>query len=158
MLPPRRPRLKQLIKGPRRPYRILYGFPPDFFCKICIFCSSYTVFSIIERQETCRYGKRRISGTKPAVYQVSRKKACIGPELAPIFFELRVHHKKVRFVVFASRKAMPVFWSLCSPQTVVCCHVLTLAHRYNAVRGHRTGSNNSGAENYLRRKTYENRR
>ena len=24
--------------------------------------------------------------------------------------------------------------------------VLTLAHRYNAVRGHRTGSNNSGAE------------
>ena len=36
--------------------------------------------------------------------------------------------------------------------------VLTLTHRYNAVRGHRTGSNNSGAENYLRRKTNENRR
>ena len=31
--------------------------------------------------------------------------------------------------------------------------VLTLTHRYNAVRGHRTGSNNSGAEDYLRRKT-----
>ena len=31
--------------------------------------------------------------------------------------------------------------------------VLTLSHRYNAVRGHRTGSNNSGAEDYLRRKT-----
>ena len=29
--------------------------------------------------------------------------------------------------------------------------VLTLTNRYNAVRGHRrTGSNNSGAENYLR--------
>ena len=29
--------------------------------------------------------------------------------------------------------------------------VLTLTHRYNAVRGHRTalGSNNSGAEDYL---------
>ena len=31
--------------------------------------------------------------------------------------------------------------------------VLTLSHGYNAVRGHRTGSNNSGMENYLRRKT-----
>ena len=31
--------------------------------------------------------------------------------------------------------------------------VLTLTHRYNnAVRGHRTRSNNSGAEDYLRRK------
>ena len=30
--------------------------------------------------------------------------------------------------------------------------VLTLTHRYNVVRGHRTGSNNSGAEDYLRRK------
>ena len=27
--------------------------------------------------------------------------------------------------------------------------VLTLSHGYNAFRGHRTGSNNSGAENYL---------
>ena len=27
--------------------------------------------------------------------------------------------------------------------------VLTLAHRYNAVRGHRTGSNNSGASGRL---------
>ena len=31
--------------------------------------------------------------------------------------------------------------------------VPTLTHRYNAVRGHRSGSNNSGAEDYLRRKT-----
>ena len=31
--------------------------------------------------------------------------------------------------------------------------VLTLSYRCNAVRGHRTGSNNSGAEDYLRRKT-----
>ena len=30
--------------------------------------------------------------------------------------------------------------------------VLTLSHGYNAVRGHRTGSNNSGTEDYLRRK------
>ena len=30
--------------------------------------------------------------------------------------------------------------------------VLTVTHGYNAVRGHRTGSNNSGAEDYLRRK------
>ena len=30
--------------------------------------------------------------------------------------------------------------------------VLTLTHRYNAVRCHRTGSNNSGAEDYLRKK------
>ena len=31
--------------------------------------------------------------------------------------------------------------------------VLTLTHRYNAVRGLRTGSNNSGVQDYLRRKT-----
>ena len=36
---------------------------------------------------------------------------------------------------------------------VVVVVVLTLIHRYNAVRGHRTGSNNSGAEDYRRRKT-----
>ena len=35
---------------------------------------------------------------------------------------------------------------------VVVAVVLTLTHRYNAVRGHRTGSKNSGAEDYLRRK------
>ena len=29
--------------------------------------------------------------------------------------------------------------------------VLTLTHRYNAVRGHMTGSNNSGGEDYPRR-------
>ena len=34
-----------------------------------------------------------------------------------------------------------------------CCCSLTLTHRYNAVRGHITGSNNPGAEDYLRRKT-----
>ena len=33
--------------------------------------------------------------------------------------------------------------------------VLTLARRLNAARGHRAGSNNSGAEDYLRRKTYQ---
>ena len=31
--------------------------------------------------------------------------------------------------------------------------VLSLTHRCNAVRGHRTGSGNSGAEDYLRSKT-----
>ena len=35
---------------------------------------------------------------------------------------------------------------------VVVVVVLTLTHGYNAVRGHRTGSNNSGAEDYPRRK------
>ena len=35
--------------------------------------------------------------------------------------------------------------------------VLTLSHGYNAVRGHRTGSRNSGAEDFLRRKN-KNRR
>ena len=37
------------------------------------------------------------------------------------------------------------------PLVVVVVVVLTLTRRYNAVRGHRTGSNNSGAENYLRK-------
>ena len=36
--------------------------------------------------------------------------------------------------------------------------VLTVTHGYNAVRGHRTGFSNSGAENYLRGKTNKNRR
>ena len=35
--------------------------------------------------------------------------------------------------------------------------LLTDRHN-NAVRGHRTDSNNSGAENYLRRETNKNRR
>ena len=38
---------------------------------------------------------------------------------------------------------------------VVVVVVLTLTHRYNAVRRHRTGSNYSGAEDYLRRKTVQ---
>ena len=41
--------------------------------------------------------------------------------------------------------------------TFIIVVVLTLTHRYNAVRGHRPGSNNSGAEDYLRRKTNKNR-
>ena len=36
--------------------------------------------------------------------------------------------------------------------------VLTLTHRYNTVRGHKTGFNNSGVEDYLRRKTQKNGR
>ena len=35
---------------------------------------------------------------------------------------------------------------------VVVVVVLTLTHRHNAVRGHRTGSNSSGVEHYLMRK------
>ena len=38
-----------------------------------------------------------------------------------------------------------------TPMLVVV--VLAFTHRYNAVRGHRTGSNSSGAEDHLRRKT-----
>ena len=41
---------------------------------------------------------------------------------------------------------------LCLSNPVV---VLALTHRYNAVRGHRTGANNSGVEDYLRRKKNE---
>ena len=41
---------------------------------------------------------------------------------------------------------------------VVVVVFLTLTHRYNAVRGHRTGSNNSGAEDYVSRKTNKIRR
>ena len=39
--------------------------------------------------------------------------------------------------------------------TVVVVVLTLLTHRYEAVRGHRTGSNNSGAEDYLRRKTHK---
>ena len=38
---------------------------------------------------------------------------------------------------------------------VVVVVVLTLTHLYTAVRGHRTGSSNSRADEYLRRKTYK---
>ena len=38
--------------------------------------------------------------------------------------------------------------------TAVVLTTAVVTHRYNiAVRGHRTGSNNSGAEDYLRRNT-----
>ena len=40
-----------------------------------------------------------------------------------------------------------------SKGVVVVVVVLTLTHGYNAARGHRKGSNKSGAEDYLRRKT-----
>ena len=43
--------------------------------------------------------------------------------------------------------------SAASRVVVVVVVVVTLSHGYNAVRGHRTCSNNSGAEGYLRRKT-----
>ena len=43
-----------------------------------------------------------------------------------------------------------------------CVIVVLVLHEliasYNAVRGHRTGSNNSGVEDYLRRETNKNRR
>ena len=44
------------------------------------------------------------------------------------------------------------------PIVAVVVFVLTLTHRCNAVRGHRTGSDNSGAEDYPRRKTKKKRR
>ena len=44
----------------------------------------------------------------------------------------------------------------CNPTYVVV--VLTLTHGYNAVRGRRTGSNTSEAEDYLRRTTNKIRR
>ena len=34
---------------------------------------------------------------------------------------------------------------------------LTLTHRYNALRGHRTSSNKSGAEAFLRKEIHKNR-
>ena len=40
----------------------------------------------------------------------------------------------------------------CFPLFVVVVFVLTLAYRHNAVRGHRTGFNNSGRGYCLRRK------
>ena len=36
--------------------------------------------------------------------------------------------------------------------------VLRLTHRYNGVRGHMTGSNNSGSEQFLKKKTNKNTR
>ena len=50
------------------------------------------------------------------------------------------------------------FWLPSCIFSVVIHVVLTLTHRYNAVCGHRTGSNNSGVENYLRRNTNKNKR
>ena len=46
----------------------------------------------------------------------------------------------------STRYTVPTTWCL------VVVVVLTLTRRYNAVRGHRTGSNNSGVEDYLTRK------
>ena len=46
-------------------------------------------------------------------------------------------------------------WCILYEATYVVIVVLTLTHRYNAVGGHRTGSNNSGAEDYLTRKSNE---
>ena len=63
---------------------------------------------------------------------------------------LELHGDRPRIVlVLYCITAIPV------PRTAVVV-VHTLTHRHNTVRGHRTGSNNSGAEDYLRRKTNNN--
>ena len=70
----------------------------------------------------------------------------------------------VEVVVFAAVGVfflMPVVMVVVMMAVLVVLEVvvvgLTLTHRYNAVRGHRTGSNNSGVEDYIRRKN-KNRR
>ena len=52
------------------------------------------------------------------------------------------------------RQASPYRWVFFQTYGHVAVDVvLTLTDGYNAVRGHRTVANNSGAEDYLRRKT-----
>ena len=77
-----------------------------------------------------------------------------------------------RFVVETTenRKEGGVAAEVCNSQTgyelnqkatcYCCCFpvFLTINNRYDAVRGHRTGSTNSGVEDYLTRKTNKNRR
>ena len=48
---------------------------------------------------------------------------------------------------------IPHAYNQCVYEACCYCAVFTLNYGYNAVRGHRTGSNNSGAEDYLRRNT-----
>ena len=67
-------------------------------------------------------------------------------------------YENVRFFLHFS-SSVRYIWAQKFPHgSVLCCVVLTLTHHYNAVRGHRTGSNTSGTEDYLRKKTNKNRR
>ena len=57
------------------------------------------------------------------------------------------------------RSSQTGLWTKSKDNILLLFHFfLTLTHRCNAVRGHRTCSNNSGVEDYLRRKTNKNRR
>ena len=69
---------------------------------------------------------------------------------SPVTSGDRNHHRRLR-----SRQPFRVIAQHIFDVVAV---VLTLTHGYNAVRGHKSGSSNSGAEDYLRRKTNKNRR
>ena len=66
-------------------------------------------------------------------------------------YSLSEYHPYIRTCV---RKPCLLQGRLFIASTIVVV-VLALTHRYNAVRGPWTGSNNSGAKDYLRRKTNE---
>ena len=57
-----------------------------------------------------------------------------------------------RPLFFAARRPPITGSHMVTTVVVVGGVVLTLTHQYDAVRGHRTGSNNSGAEDYLKKK------
>ena len=86
----------------------------QFFCccKFCLFRGSHTVCSITERQET----RLTENGIHPEPNLLSLcglplMKACVHP----ILFVTTSRSRKLGLVVFASRRAMSVRWSLCSP-------------------------------------------
>ena len=94
--------LLRCVKGPRRPcYNPICFF--FIFLKIMSFPQQLYCFQHNSGLRNTPYGKRHASRTERAYRKLN------------IFFVLPVYHSKARLVVFASRKAIPEFWSFCSP-------------------------------------------
>ena len=107
------------------------GIPANIYINIIhiiyniyIFCYEYVYFPVSTLVITQRPG--HIAGHRASLFPTANG-ACVGG--VPSFSSL-VELGRIAHVVV----------------------VLTLTHRYNALRGHNTGSNISGAEDYLRRK------
>ena len=138
----------QLPKGPRWLYYTPIRFPPRIFCNICPFWSSYTVSSIIERQENAlrktTYLPKQTRWAS-AVY--------LGPNitLSPFFFTTSKALKNTSMAVFASRTGMPVFWPFRSPWPVDYVSSLVLNGPVKAGNCHRSSSSNNIGDARTRR-------
>ena len=110
--PPRKARGRGTPRGRAGHTIILYDFFSPFFFVKFVFVQQFYCFRYTGAAKT----RLTENGVSPepnllGLRSLSRKKAYINPNLCLTASRPR----KVRLIVFASRKVVPVFWSLRSP-------------------------------------------